>query len=102
MIGVLTDITFECELSFNLRESITIHSLDHCLQNMGSLSVQSEHGKLWLEAHSGMCAVFDVRRTQDHVTQDQGVDLWDVKVYMILRSEANVLYTLHITKIIIL
>ena len=86
MIGVLTDVTFQCELSFNLRESVTIHSLDHCLQNVGSLSVQSEHGKLWLEPHSGMCAVFDVRRTQDPVTQDQGVDLWDVKVYMLLRS----------------
>ena len=81
MMGVLTEVTFQCEEWFNLRENITIRSLDWCLQNLHHLSTRSDHGKLWIEAHSEVCAVFDVWRTQQPVTLEQpGVSYWYIKV----------------------
>jgi L-gulonolactone oxidase len=80
MMGVLTEVTFQCEEWFNLRENITIRSLDWCLQNLHHLSTRSDHGKLWIEAHSEVCAVFDVWRTQQPVTVEQpGVSYWYIK-----------------------
>ena len=80
MIGVVTEVTFQCEEAFNLRENITVYPLDYCLQNLPALSSLSNHGKLWLEAHSGVCAVFSVWRTTQPETQEQGVQFWDIKV----------------------
>ena len=81
MIGVVTEVTFQCEEAHNLRENITVFPVDHCLQNLPLYSSQSDHGKFWIEAHSGACAVFSVWRTnQPATTEEQGVWLWDVKV----------------------
>ena len=84
MLGVLTEVTIQCEKSFNLREQLTIHPLDYCVENFYQLANQSEHGKLWLEAHSGTCAVFDVRRTDQPVSAEQGVELWSWKVTIVM------------------
>ena len=80
MLGIVTEVTFRCEPQFNLREKITIHTVDDCLENLDHYSSRSDHGKLWMEAHSGTCAVFDVWRTGQPVTLEQEVDLWDLKV----------------------
>lgn len=80
MIGVLTDVTFRCEEWFNLRENVSIRTLDYCLQNFDRLSSRSDHGKMWIEAHSGVCAVFDVWRTRDPVTEKERVSMWDIKI----------------------
>ena len=80
MLGVLTDVTFKCEDWFNLRENVTILPLDYCLENFPSLSRQSDHSKLWIEAHSGVCALFEVSRTREPVTQGQDGSLWHIKV----------------------
>ena len=84
MLGVLTEVTFQCEKSFNLREKLTVHPLDYCVENFYQLATRSEHGhdKLWLEAHSETCAVFDVRRTEQPVSVEQGVELWSWKIVM--------------------
>ena len=79
---MLTDVTFRCEEWFNLRENVSIRTLDYCLQNFDRLSSRSDHGKMWIEAHSGVCAVFDVWRTRDPVTEKERVSMWDIKVRM--------------------
>lgn len=76
----MTEVTFSCEESFNLRENITITSLDDCLENLHRLSTLSDHGKLWIAPHSRVCAVFNVWRTKEPQTEEQGVSLWDLKV----------------------
>ena len=81
MIGVVTEVTFECEEAHNLRENITIFPVEHCLQNLPHFSTQSDHGKFWIEAHSDVCASFSVWKTTQPVTEEQGVQLWDIKVY---------------------
>ena len=81
MLGIITDITFQCEDQFNLREKVTIHSLDHCLQTLPLLSTLSDHGKFFMEAHSNVCVLFDVQRTLEQETMEQGtMHLWDIKV----------------------
>ena len=80
MIGVVTEVTFQCEEAHNLRENITVLPVDHCLRNLPLYSSQSDHGKFWIEAHSGVCAMFSVWKTNQPVTEVQGVWSWDVKV----------------------
>ena len=94
MMGVVTEVTFQCEEWFNLRENITIRSLDYCIDNLHHLSTRSDHGKLWIEAHSGVCAVFDAWRTQQPVMPAQGVSLWYIKV----SKSHRLLYTCPITQ----
>ncbi|CAI8017226.1 L-gulonolactone oxidase, partial [Geodia barretti] len=79
MIGVVTEVTFQCEEAHNLRENITVLPVDHCLRNLPLYSSQSDHGKFWIEAHSGVCAMFSVWKTNQPVTEVQGVWSWDVK-----------------------
>jgi L-gulonolactone oxidase len=79
MIGIMTEVTLKCEESFNLRENITVLPLDECLRSLPLLSAQSDHGKLWLESHSGVCAVFNVWHTTRPRSPEQGVELWDIK-----------------------
>lgn len=83
MIGVLTEVTFHCEEWFNLREKVTVLPLDYCLKNFASLSRQSDHSKLWIEAHSEVCAVFDVWRTREPVNQEDDGSLWYLKVCIV-------------------
>ena len=80
MIGVLAEVTFQCEEAYNLREKLTIYPVDHCLQSLSLFSRQSDHGKLWIEAHSGVCALFSVWKTTEPISEEQGIWLWDFKV----------------------
>ena len=43
MLGVLTEVTFQCEKSFNLREKLTVHPLNYCVENFYQLATRSEH-----------------------------------------------------------
>ena len=65
-MGVITEVTLQCEPSFNLEETLEKKSLDECLvqENLVRISQSAEHIKLWLEVYSQSCDVYQFRRTK--------------------------------------
>lgn len=65
LLGVITEVTFQCEPTFNLEETITTPVIDDCIDNLGQLAYTAEHVKIWLELCSRSCAYYRTNRTKE-------------------------------------
>ena len=65
LLGVISEVTFQCEPAFNLREMLYNIKLSDCLEEMADTARRSEHVKWWVEMHSDLCAVFEINRTTE-------------------------------------
>lgn len=65
LLGVISEVTFQCEPAFNLREVLYNMKLSDCLEEMADTAQRSEHVKWWVEIHSDVCAVFEINRTAE-------------------------------------
>lgn len=65
LLGVVTEVTFQCEPSFNLEETRSILPLDECLGNMQSLVTSADHVKMWIEVFSEKCVLHRTNRTKE-------------------------------------
>ena len=65
LLGVITEVTFQCEPEFNLEETITIRPFDECIDKLGELAHSAEHVKVWFELCSRSCAYYWANRTKD-------------------------------------
>jgi len=65
LLGVITEVTFQCEPTFNLEETITTPVIDDCIDNLGQLAYTAEHVKIWLELCSRSCAYYQTNRTKE-------------------------------------
>ena len=80
MLGVVTEVTFQCEEAFHLEETLVPQPLHHCLENFEEIVRGSEYTKLWLELFSGRCATLLVNRTKESVRKPWAMFAWDLKV----------------------
>ena len=62
LLGIVVEVTIRCEPAFNLRETLTIYSIDYCLEHLHHLS-QGVFVKLWLDVNSQLCHVFTSNKT---------------------------------------
>ena len=65
MLGVISEVSIQCEDSFNLEETLSNHPLEDCLDNLEGLANSAQHVKLWMEYHSESCILFQVNRTSE-------------------------------------
>ncbi len=65
LLGVISEVTFQCEPAFNLREILYNIPLADCLAAMTETAQRSEHVKWWVEMHSGLCGTFETNRTTE-------------------------------------
>ncbi|XP_065898777.1 L-gulonolactone oxidase-like isoform X2 [Dysidea avara] len=65
LLGVVTEVTLQCEDAFNLREVREPKTVEQCLAEMPTIITRSEHVKYWIEYHSNTCAVYEVNRTTE-------------------------------------
>ena len=65
LLGVIMEVTFQCEPKFNLEETITIPPVDEGIDNLGELAHSAEHVKFWLELCSQSCAYYQTNCTKD-------------------------------------
>ena len=65
LLGVITEVTFQCEPTFNLEETITAPLFDECIDNLRQLAYSAEHVKIWLELCSRSCVYFRTNRTKE-------------------------------------
>ena len=64
LLGVITEITLQCEPAFNLHEAMEKRILDECLTNMEAIAYSAEHVKLWVEVFSKSCDIYRFERTE--------------------------------------
>ena len=83
MLGVITEVTFQCVDKFNLEETLKVHSLDYCLENFHKLASSADHVKLWMEVYSGTCAAFLVNRTTEQERDIPNLYLLNLKVSLL-------------------
>lgn len=65
LLGVVTEVTFQCEPSFYLEETRSILSTDDCLTGMKELVSSADHVKMWIEAFSEACILHQSNRTKE-------------------------------------
>lgn len=65
LLGVITEVTLQCEPAFNLREVRYTVPLDECLDNMDTIVHSGQHVKYWIDVHSEQCAVHVANRTSE-------------------------------------
>ena len=65
LLGVIMEVTFQCEPKFNLEETTTIPPFDECIDNLGELAHSAEHVKFWLELCSQSCAYYQTNCPKD-------------------------------------
>jgi FAD/FMN-containing dehydrogenase len=70
LLGIITEVTFQVERSYLLRETLTAHTLERCLLDFDSLMRSGEHTKMWIELFSEKCAVFAANKTTETAVRD--------------------------------
>ena len=65
LLGVITQVTLQCEPVFNLHETRYTLPLDSCLNNITNIIHSGEHVKFWIDIFTQMCAVFVSSRTNE-------------------------------------
>ena len=80
MLGVITEVTFQCEEAFHLEETLVPWPLHHCIENLEEIIRSSEYTKLWIELFSDKCATLLVNRTRESVRTPWTMFAWDLKV----------------------
>ena len=63
LLGIITEVTLQCENSFNLIEIRQSYKLAHCLENIVSLATGAEYVKFWIEINSRSCTVYSANKT---------------------------------------
>ena len=64
LLGVITEVTLQCEPAFNLQETMEKGTLDECLTTMDAVADSAEHVKLWVEVFSKSCDIYRYERTE--------------------------------------
>ena len=65
LFGVITEVTLQCEDTFNLHETLEPQSIEQCLNEMSAMVKRSDHVKLWIVYHSNTCCIFSANRTSE-------------------------------------
>lgn len=65
LLGIVTEVTFQCERLFNLEETRSFVPLHTCLDNMDLLVHSAYQVKMWVEVHSETCGLFQSNRTSE-------------------------------------
>lgn len=84
LLGVISEVTIQCERSFNLEETTTLVLLDQCLKTMEATARGSQHVKYWIELYTNSCAVFETKRTSEKPRDNPNHVLQTAKVSNIL------------------
>ena len=64
LLGVITEVTFQCEPTFNVEETTTTPPFSECVDNLRQMAYSAEHARVWLELWSRSCAYLQANRTK--------------------------------------
>ena len=80
LLGVITEVTFQCEAAFNLEQTLLLSSLDDCLDNMTAHVHSAQHVKMWIEFYSEQCVVYQVNRSKEAPRDQPNFTIFSIRV----------------------
>ena len=65
MLGVLSEVTIKVDNAFKLRELMTRHTLDYCMDNLDKLVREDgyRYVKMWVEFYNNFCVLYQTDKT---------------------------------------
>ena len=99
MLGVVTEVTLQCEDAFFLEETTINHPLNFCIEHFNELARSAQHVKFWMELNSEVCSVYSGNRTlqQPHTIPPQPLTNVKVKLSVIYTAVlSSLLYLLYL------
>ena len=87
LLGVITEVTLQCEPSFTLEETFEKRTLEDCLASLEQIADSAEHVKLWLEVYSRSCDIYRFERTEKE-------ELMNPLIWRNLKVSSTLLYTI--------
>ena len=82
LLGVVTQITFQAENAFNLKEITTVMTLEECIDQYHNLTESHEYSRLWIDLISSSCLVITADRVTDPPQPSKDYTWLNVKMYM--------------------
>ena len=64
LLGVVTEVAFQCESAFNLEETRSeLLPLSHCLDDMLSVAHSAQYVKIWAYLYADNCSIYRSNKT---------------------------------------
>lgn len=90
LIGIITEVTFQCVPTFNLEEISEPTGLSNCIQNMDEIIHSAPFVKLWVEIYSSKCVVFRYEKTDKPRQISNEISKMDLKASKINQLSLSV------------
>ena len=80
LLGIITEVTFQCVSAFDLEETSEPTDLADCIRDLDTIINSAPFIKLWVEIYSSKCVVFRYNKTEK--PRQESVEIWkmDLKV----------------------
>ena len=83
LLGVITQVTFQAESAFILKEVTTVTTFQECVDQFDNLMKSHEHTRLWIDLISSSCLVTTADRVSDIPAQNLRDFSWsNFKMYI--------------------
>ncbi len=76
LLGVITEVTLQCEESFKLEEKTEKLTLSSCLDQLDHIAASAEYAAVWSEFYSQRCSIHRYSRTTSAVRMSD--QLWKI------------------------
>ena len=67
LLGVVTQMTFQAETAFNLKEVTTVMTLQECIDQLHNITESHEYARFWINMISNSCLIITADRISDHL-----------------------------------
>ena len=82
LLGVVTQITFQAESAFNLKEVTTVMTLQECTDQFHDLMESHEYTRLWVDLISSSCLVITANKVNDPPQPSKDYTWLNFKMYV--------------------
>ena len=82
LLGVVTQITFQVESTFNLKEITTVMTLQECTDQFHDLMESHEYTRLWIDLISSSCLVITADKVNDPPQPSKGYTWLNFKMHV--------------------
>ena len=82
LLGVVTQITFQAENAFNLKQVTIVMTLQECIDQYHNLTESHEYSRLWIDLITSSCLVITADRVTDPPQPSKDYTWLNVKMYM--------------------
>ena len=82
LLGVVTQITFQVETTFNLKEITTVMTLQKCIDQLHNMMESHEYTRLWIDLISSSCLVITADKVSDPPQPSKDYTWLNLKMYV--------------------